>query len=163
MAFKPYQFLQKKSLCKELGKIWLYANSLELHQLDMHIGYRVIPISVHILSLVRISGFWPTILQHFFCCSLIRWRVSFSFKASSLQPTCYRLWHMQRMRTPWRIVFCCFTLLKLACAMQFVKDIFICTGSTCNDWYFVVIFHLRLCVQMIDPGICTIHRYLAIF
>ena len=26
-----------------------------------------------------------------------------------------------------------------------------------------MIFHRKLCVQTIDPGICTIHRYLAIF
>ena len=43
--------LSKKSLYIEIGKNWLSANSLELHQPNMHIGYRVIPLSVHIVSL----------------------------------------------------------------------------------------------------------------
>ena len=34
---------------------------------------------------------------------------------------------------------------------------------SCNNWYIAVILHRKLCVQTIDPGICTIHRYLAIF
>ena len=33
--------------------------------------------------------------------------------------------------------------------MQVVTNIFLSTGSSCNNWYNVVIFHLRLCVQMI--------------
>ena len=45
--------LSKKSLYIEIGKNWLSANSLELHQPNMHIGYRVIPLSVHIVSLAR--------------------------------------------------------------------------------------------------------------
>jgi len=33
-------------------------NSLELHQPNMHIGYRVIPLSVHIVSLARFIFKW---------------------------------------------------------------------------------------------------------
>ena len=34
-------------------KLAFMQNSLELHQPNMHIGYRVIPLSVHIVSLAR--------------------------------------------------------------------------------------------------------------
>ena len=54
MVFKPYLscFIKEKSYF-EIGKNWLSAISLELHQPNMHIGYRVIPLSVHIVSLAR--------------------------------------------------------------------------------------------------------------
>ena len=82
MVLKPYLscFIQEKSLQWDRKKIGFMQNSLEPHQSDMHIGYRVSPISVHILSLARISGFWPTILQQFFCCRLLRWRVRFHLR-----------------------------------------------------------------------------------
>ena len=37
----------KKSVFKRVGKIGFMQISLELHQPNMHVGYRVIPLSVH--------------------------------------------------------------------------------------------------------------------
>ena len=37
----------KKVFSKEIGKIGFMQNSLELHQPNMHIGFRDIPLSVH--------------------------------------------------------------------------------------------------------------------
>ena len=56
MVFMPYlSRVRRKEFSIEIRKICFLQNSLELHQPNMHIDYRVIPISVHILSLARIS------------------------------------------------------------------------------------------------------------
>ena len=81
MVPMPYlSRFRRKEFSLEIRKFCFLQNSLELHQPDMHIDYRVIPISVHILSLARISGFRPTILQQFFCCRLLRWWVRFRLR-----------------------------------------------------------------------------------
>ena len=92
--------VRRKEFSIEIRKICFLQNSLELHQPNMHIDDKVIPISVHILSLARIS--W--ILTHCFATVLLLQVTQLTseifVKVSSLQPTCYCLWHMLRMRTP---------------------------------------------------------------
>ena len=111
-------------------KLSFMQNSLELHQPNMHIGYRVIPLSVHIVSLARsiFNGIWPTLLHIFICCRLFWRRVSF-VKVSSLQPTCFRPWHMQRMRTPWRLLFPLLYSFKLAICYASCNEYFTKSGS----------------------------------
>ena len=125
-------------------------NSLELHQPNMHIGYRVIPLSVHIVSLARsiFNGIWPILLQIFICCRMLWRRVRFSLRVSSLQPTCFACgtWRWWRLHEDY--YFRCFALSKLASCYAICKGYFLRTGSSCNNWYNVVIFHLKLCVQM---------------
>ena len=68
MVFMPYlSRVRRKEFSIEIRKICFLQNSLELHQPNMHIDYRVIPKSVHILSLARIS--W--ILTHCFATILL--------------------------------------------------------------------------------------------
>ena len=52
---------------------------------------------------------------------------------------------------------------ELALSYASCNKYFVILDPRVVKWYFVVIFHRKLCVQTIDPGICTIHRYLAIF
>ena len=47
MVFMPYLSGFEESVFKRVGKIGFMQISLELHQPNMHIGYRVIPLSVH--------------------------------------------------------------------------------------------------------------------
>jgi hypothetical protein len=64
MDFMPYCLKHlKKMFYKVLGKIGFMQNSLELHQPNMHIGYRVIPLSVHQKSLAGISWILTHSLQ----------------------------------------------------------------------------------------------------
>ena len=47
------QTIEENVLQSVRQKLAFMQNSLELHQPNMHIGYRVIPLSVHIVSLAR--------------------------------------------------------------------------------------------------------------
>jgi len=120
-----------ENVLQSVRQNWLLCKiALKLHQPNMHIGYRVIPLSVHIVSLARsiFNGIWPTLLQNFICCRLFWRRVSF-VKVSSLQPTCFRLWHMQRMRTPWRLLFPLLYSFKLAICYASCNEYFTKSGS----------------------------------
>ena len=142
-------------------------NSLELHQPNMHIGYRVIPLSVHIVSLARsiFNGIWPTLLQIINCCRIFwRWvRTTFGFRVYNQHVfACGASWR-------WRLFEDLFPLLYLFWASyKLCKDVsnhlffqvwIIRVIIDTMLWYFIVD-----CVcKWIDPGVCTIHRYLAIF
>ena len=89
-----YPEVEEKSSQIEIRKICFLQNRLELHQPNMHIGYRVIPISVHILSLARISWILTHSLQRNSFVAGYSDDEWVFVKVSSLQPTCYRLWHM---------------------------------------------------------------------
>ena len=100
----------KKVFSKEIGKIGFMQNSLELHQSNMHIGFRVIPLSVH-HSVTCQTPFLmesdPRCCNIFLIADLIRWRVRFRLKVSSLQPTCFRLWQHESYRDSLLLYFRC--------------------------------------------------------
>ena len=116
VVFKPYLscFIKEKSLQWD-RKNWLSANSLELHQPNMHIDYRVIPLSVHIVSLARsiFNGIWPTLLQNIICCRILwRWvRTTFGFRVCTnmFSPVAYH-----EDGGSLKIYFRCFIIVKLA-------------------------------------------------
>ena len=64
----------EENVLQSVRQNWLLCKTaLKLHQPNMHIGYRVIPLSVHIVSLARsiFNGIWPTLLQNFILLQIV--------------------------------------------------------------------------------------------